>query len=75
MTRNILRQVVGADVLTTSETNDSIHLKRKTNKNKELTHACFSLLCILEALISGINDGLTDPYDGEPMEEDLKERL
>ena len=53
----------------------TVLLKTKVHKNKELTHACFSLLHILEALISGINDGLTDPFDGEPVEEDFKEGL
>ena len=58
-----------------SETNNSIHQKPKTNNNREFAYACFNLLHSLDSLIGGIDDGVTDPFHGEPVKEDFKEGL
>ena len=48
---------------------------QKTNKNKEVTHECLSLLCSLETLVGVVYSGVTDQFDGEPVDEDFKVRL
>ena len=53
----------------------TILIRIQKPKNKELAHACFSLIQSLKTPIGGMNNDVTNSFHGEPLEKDFKGRL